>query len=125
MSEKKDFPIESALVLGNARLACGYPENSNDSAGLRSAAKAKRISLVFEKNKQGIRKNSSCDGLRMAAAHFEKLCTRSGTSAHLKQYARSRNWGVEFSEVTVLELIIMPHNSGGTACASFKSLRLS
>ena len=32
---------------------------------------------------------------------------------------------VELSEVTVLELIIVPDNSGGAARASLKSLRLS
>ena len=31
---------------------------------------------------------------------------------------------IEISDVTVLELIIVPHNSGGAACASLKTLRL-
>lgn len=39
-SEDKDFPIESAFSSGCARLARGSSGESNDSADLRSAAKA-------------------------------------------------------------------------------------
>jgi hypothetical protein len=35
-------------------------------------------------------KSSSCDGLRMADALFEKLCASSGILVPLRQYARSR-----------------------------------
>jgi len=40
-SEEEDFPVERALGHGRSPgLACGYSGNANDSAGLRSAAKA-------------------------------------------------------------------------------------
>src|SRR6266566_10093581 len=44
--------------------------------------------------KQSERKSSSCDGLQMAGTHFEKLCASGGISAHLTQYARSKNIGL-------------------------------
>src|ERR1035437_6665328 len=53
-----------------------------DSHASRSSSK---------KPRQSVPKSSSCDGLRMADARFEKLCASSGISVPLKQYARSRN----------------------------------
>src|SRR5947208_12530301 len=61
----------------------GYSSISRKGSGAsRSSSK---------KPKQSVHKSSSCDGLQMAGAHFEKLCASSGISAHLTQYARSRN----------------------------------
>ncbi len=66
-----------------------------------------------KKPKQSVHKSSSCDGLQMAGAHFEKLC------------ARIEEYRVEISNVMVLELVIVPDISLGAARASLKSLRLS
>src|SRR5213594_975786 len=38
-SEEKDYPVESALVPGEMRLACRRSRHSNHPANLRSAAK--------------------------------------------------------------------------------------
>src|ERR1700684_3510490 len=39
-------------------------------------------------------KSSSCDGLAMTDARFEKLCASNGISVHLTHYVRSRNIGL-------------------------------
>ena len=76
----------------NAGLACRRFWTSNHPANLRRAAKTHTHSRSSSrKPRQSVPKSSSCDGLRMADARFEKLCASSGISVPLKQYARSRN----------------------------------
>src|ERR1700737_3309564 len=53
-----------------------------DSHASRSSSK---------KSRQSVPKSSSCDGLQMAGARFEKSCVSSGISVPLTQYARSKN----------------------------------
>jgi hypothetical protein len=60
----------------------------------------------------------------MADARFEKLCASSGISVPLRQ-REVEEYQVELSDVTVLELVIVPDISRGSARASLKSLRLS
>ena len=62
---------------------------------------------------------------RWRTARFEKLCASSGISVLLTQSARSRNIEVGLSDVTVLELVIVPDISRGAVLASLKSLRMS
>src|ERR1019366_2928314 len=57
--------------------------SSKDSHASRSSSK---------KLTQSAPKNSSCDGLGMADARFEKLCGSNGISVLLTQSARSRNF---------------------------------
>ena len=62
----------------------------------------------------------------MAGARFEKLCASSGISAHLTNAIREvEEYRVGLSDVTVLELVIVPDISRGLARASLKSLRMS
>ena len=60
----------------------------------------------------------------MADARFEILCANSGTSAP-ETIREVEEYQVELSDLTVLELIIVPDIGGGTACASLQSLRLA
>src|SRR5207302_11014801 len=89
-SEEKDYNIESALVSGGTQ---GWRAASPGTQTIsRKGSDAYRSS---SKNpKQSERKSSSCDGLQMAGTHFEKLCASGGISAHLTQYARSKNIGL-------------------------------
>jgi hypothetical protein len=61
----------------------------------------------------------------MADARFEKLCASSGISVALRQCRELEEYQVDLSDVTVLELVIVPDTSRGAAHASLKSLRLS
>src|SRR3989442_2780706 len=60
----------------------------------RKGSHASRLSS--KKPKQSVHKSSSCDGLQIAGAHFEKLCASSGISAHLTQYL---NWSLGLTSV--------------------------
>jgi hypothetical protein len=45
----------------------------------------------LKKARPSVPKSSSCDGLQMAGARFEKSCVSRGISVPLTQYARSKN----------------------------------
>ena len=100
-SDDKEHPVESALVRGETR---------------GSSSK---------KARQSVPKSSSCDGLRMAGARFEKSCVSSGISVPaLTQYARSKNIELNSPMSRFLNRSV-PDISRGAARASLKSLRLS
>src|SRR5436309_15464129 len=91
-SEDKNFPVESAFASGETQ---GWRAAMAGARTIRlifdQPQRLKQISLVFERKKLRGRKNSSYAGLPMAGPPFEKLCANSGTLAHLRQCARSRN----------------------------------
>ena len=125
-SEDKEYPVECALVADETRgwraadsgtqtIRLIFDEHK-DSHASRSSSRKPRLSVP---------KSSSCDGLGMAGARFETSCASSGISARLIPYVRSRNIRLNSPNVTVLELVIVPDISRGSARASRKSLRLS
>ena len=61
----------------------------------------------------------------MVDARFERLCASSGISVLLNTTREIEEYHVELSEVTVLELVIVPDISRGAARASLKSLRVA
>jgi len=61
----------------------------------------------------------------MADTRFEKLYASSGTSALLRPTREIEDYQVELSDVTVIELLVVPDNRRGAARASLKSLRLA
>jgi hypothetical protein len=83
------------------------------------------MSLVFEEEQttrtQEFVLRWSSDGGRS----FRELVRQQWNFSPPETIREVEEYRVEISDVTVLELIIVPHNSGGTACASLKSVRLS
>jgi len=63
--------------------------------------------------------------LRMADVRFEKFVRQQWNFGPPETNRESEEFQVDLSDVAVLELIIVPDISGGTARASLKSLRLS
>ena len=61
----------------------------------------------------------------MADARFERLCDNSGIFSSPNATRESEDYQVDLSDVSVLELVIVPDISRGMARASLKSLRLS
>ena len=95
-SEDKQYPVESALVSGEMR---GWRAAGSGSQTIRLIFdKPQRLDThcrsSSKKPRQSVPKSSSCDGLRMADARFERLCASSGISVRLRQRARSRNIGL-------------------------------
>jgi hypothetical protein len=86
-SEAEEYPVESALVSG-------------DMPGWRAAdSGTQTIRLIFDqlaslssskKPKQSIYRSSSCDGLQMVGARFEKSCASSGSAGRDPEGKRAR-----------------------------------
>src|SRR5216684_983905 len=125
-SEDKDYPVESALLSGETR---GWRAASQGTQTIRllfdQPQRLRRISLAFEENEikrtQEFVLRWSPDGGRS----FREIVRQQWNFSPPDTVREVEEYQVELSEVTVLELIIVPDNSGGAARASLKSLRVS
>jgi hypothetical protein len=125
-SEEKDYEIESALVSGETR---GWRAATPGTQTIRlifdEPQRLRRISLVFEENEikrtQEFVLRWSLEGGRS----FREIVRQQWNFSPPDTIREIEEYQVELSEVTVLELIIVPDSSGGEARASLKSLRLS
>ncbi len=125
-SEDKDYPVESAFVSGEAR---GWRAAMLGSQTIRLAfdqpQRLKHISLVFEENEttrtQAFVLRWSPDG----GSSSKEIVRQQWNFSPPETTREVEEYQVELSNVTVLELIIVPNMSGGVARASLKSLHLS
>jgi hypothetical protein len=125
-SEEKEFPVESAFVLGEAQ---GWRAAEAGPQTIRllfdRPHKLKRISIVFEENEttrtQEFVLRWSSDG----GNSFREIVRQQWNFSPPETTREVEEYQVELSSITVLELTIVPNISGGTARASLKSLRLS
>ncbi len=125
-SEEKEYPVESALVPGEVR---GWRAANSGTQTVRlifdEPQRLTRISLVFEETQtertQEFVLRWSPDGGRSFREIVRQQWNFSspGTTREVEEYQ------VQLSDVTVLELVIVPDISRGEARASLKSLRLS
>jgi hypothetical protein len=125
-SEDSDFPIECALV---SRETAGWRAALPGTQVIRlvfdQAQELRRVSLVFEE-KQASRTQEfvlrwSSDGGRK----FQEIVRQQWNFSPPATTRENEEYRVELSQVTALELVIVPDISGGTARASLRSLRLS
>ena len=125
-SEQKDYGIESALVSGETR---GWRAASPGTQTIRlifdQAQRLRHVSLVFEENEikrtQEFVLRWSPDGGRS----FREIVRQQWNFSPPNTVHEVEEYQVELSDVTVLELIVVPDISRGAARASLKSLRLS
>ena len=125
-SEEKYYPVESALVSGETR---GWRAASPGTQTIRlifdQPQRLRRISLAFEENEinrtQEFVLRWSPDGGRS----FREIVLQQWNFSPPQTIREVEEYQVELSDVTVLELVIVPDISRGTARASLKSLRLS
>lgn len=125
-SEDKDYPVESAFVSGDAR---GWRAAAPGSQTLRlvfdQPQKLRCISLAFEENEiartQEFVLRWSPDG----GNSVKEIVRQQWNFSPPKTIREIEEYQVELSDVTVLELVIVPDNSRGAARTSLKSLRLS
>jgi hypothetical protein len=125
-SEEKDYGIEGALVPEEKR---GWRAADSGTQTIRllfdEPQRLRRISLLFEENKlkrtQEFVLRCSSDGGRS----FREIVRQQWNFSPPETNRESEEFQVDLSDVAVLELIIVPDISGGTARASLKSLRLS
>jgi hypothetical protein len=124
-SEADGFPIESALLLGETR---GWQAASSGVQTIRlvfdEPQKLKHISLIFEEE-QTTRTHEFV--LRWSADQghsFREIVRQQWNFSPPNAIREIEEYQLELSGVTVLELMITPDVSHGTARASLKSIRL-
>jgi hypothetical protein len=125
-SEEKNYPIESAFVSGETRgWRAAEPGPQTIRLIFDQPQRLKKISLVFEENEisrtQEFVLRWSSDG----GTSFREIVRQQWNFSPPETVREVEEYRVELANVTVLELIIVPNMSGGTARASLKSLRLS
>ena len=124
-SEEKDYPVESALISGEVR---GWRAADSGTQAMRlifdESQRLTRIALVFEETEvertQEFVLRWSSDGGRS----FREIVRQQWNFSPPNAIREVEEYPVELSGVTVLELIIVPDISRGSARASLKSLRL-
>ncbi len=124
-SEEKEYPVESALVSGEMG---GWRAADSGTQTIRlvfdQPQRLTRIALVFEETEaqrtQEFVLRWSGDGGRS----FREIVRQQWNFSSPKTTREVEEYQVELSDVTVLELIIVPDISRGSARASPKSLRL-
>jgi len=125
-SEEKEYPVESALVSGEAQ---GWRAASPGTQTVRllfdEPQKLRRISLVFEEPErhrtQEFVLRWSSDGGRS----YREIVRQQWNFSPPDAMRESEEYQVQLSDVTVLELIIVPDISRGAARASLKTMRMS
>jgi hypothetical protein len=125
-SEEKEYPVEAALVVAEMR---GWRAAESGPQTIRllfdQPQKIKRIALIFEETEtartQEFVLRWSPDGGRS----FREIVRQQWNFSSPNTIREVEEYRVELSDVTVLELVIVPDISRGGARASLKSLRLS
>jgi len=125
-SEDRDYPVESALVGEESR---GWRAAESGTQTIRlifdEPQRLKRIALVFEEiqtqRTQAFVLRWSGDGGRS----FREIVRQQWNFSPPNSIREVEEYRVELSGITVLELVIVPDISRGSARASLKSLRLS
>jgi hypothetical protein len=125
-SEEKGYPVEYALVSGETQ---GWRAADSGCQTIRlifdESQRLTRIFLVFEETgterTQEFVLRWSADGGRS----FREIVRQQWNFSPPKTIREIEEYQVELSDVTVLELVIVPDISRGAARASLKSLRLS
>jgi hypothetical protein len=125
-SEEKEYPVESALVAGEVR---GWRAADSRTQTVRlifdQPQRLTRIALVFEETEtqrtQEFVLRCSPDGGRS----FREIVRQQWNFSPPDTIREVEDCQVDLSGVTVLELVIVPDISRGSARASLKSLRVS
>jgi hypothetical protein len=125
-SEDKDYPVESALVAGDMR---GWRAAVSGAQTVRlifdKPQRLTRIALAFEETEtertQEFVLRWSGDGGRS----FREIVRQQWNFSPPNAIREVEEFQVALSGIAVLELIIVPDISRGSARASLKSLRLS
>jgi hypothetical protein len=124
-SEEADYRVEFALVSGEER---GWRAADSGAQTIRlifdQPQRLKRIALAFEETEtdrtQEFVLRWSADG----GHSFREIVRQQWNFSPPNTTREIEEYNVELSNVTVLELVIVPDISRGTACASLKSLRV-
>jgi hypothetical protein len=125
-TEEKDYPIDSALLTHETRgWRAAEPGTQTVRLMFDEPQRLRRIALVFEENDtkrtQEFVLRWSPDG----GHSFREVVRQQWNFSPPETVREVQEYQVELSDVTVLELVIAPEISGGTARASLKSLHVA
>jgi hypothetical protein len=125
-SEDKDFPIESSLSLEPSEgWRAAQPGAQTIRLVFDEPQELKRISLVFEENELTRTQEFVLRASTNPGGPFREIVRQQWNFSAPASTREIEQYRVELSEVTVLELTIVPDISGGAGRASLQSLRLS
>ena len=125
-SEDKDYPVESALSLDEAGgwRAAG-PGVQTIRLVFDQPQRLKRISLVFEEHETARTQEFVLRWSSDAGNSFREIVRQQWNFGPPQTARETEEYQVELSNVSVLELSIVPNISGGMARASVKSWRMA
>ena len=125
-SEDKDFPIESALSIERGQ---GWRAAEPGAQTIRlvfdEPQELKRILLVFEEDEIMRTQEFVLRASSNLGGPFREIVRQQWNFSAPSSTREVEDFRVELSDVTVLELTIVPDVSGGAARASLKTFRLS
>jgi len=125
-SEENGYPIESALLGAENQ---GWRAVSPGTQTIRlifdEPQKLRRIWLVFEDSENTRTQEFVLRWSPDTGNSFREIVRQQWNFSSPGSVREIEDYAVELSDVTVLELIIVPDMGGGTARASLASLRLA
>src|SRR6266576_1814023 len=125
-SEEKGYPVESALVSGETQ---GWRAADSGVQSIRlifdQPQSLRRISLVFEETATERTQEFVLRWSAEGGRSFREIVRQQWNFSPPNAIREVEQFQVELSDVTVLELVIVPDKSRGAARASLKSLRLA
>lgn len=125
-SEDGEYPIESALLQEGKR---GWRAAKLGAQTIRlvfdDPQKVKRILVVFEDTENHRTQEFVLRWASDIKGPFREIVRQQWNFSQPDSVRETEDFGVELSEVKVLELMIVPDKSGGQVCASLMSLRLA
>ena len=125
-SEEKDYEIDSALVSGETQgWRAGSQGTQNDPAALRSAAKPQTHLTRLRRNRDSAYPRVRLPMVGGWRNSFLEIVRHQWNFSSPDTKREIEEYRVQISDVTVLELVVVPDISRGSAHASLKSLRVS
>jgi hypothetical protein len=124
-SEEKEYPVEFALLPGEVR---GWRAAASGTQTIRlvfdEPQRLTRILLVFEESAKQRTQEFVLRWSQDGGRSFREIVRQQWNFSPPSTVREVEEYRVELSGVTVLELVIVPDISRGSARASLKSLRL-
>ena len=125
-SEENDYWIESALVSGEAQVwRAASPGTQTIRLLFDQPQEVRRISLVFEENATARTHEFVLRWSADGGHSFREIVRQQWNFSPPNTTREIEEYHVQLSDVSVLELVIVPDISRGAVCASLKSLRVS
>jgi hypothetical protein len=125
-SEQKQYPVESALEAEEMR---GWRAADSGAQTIRlvfdQPQRLKRIALVFEESETERTQEFVLRWSSDSGRSFREIVRQQWNFSLPNSMCESEEYQVGLTDVTVLELVIVPDINRGSARASLKSLRLS